>query len=101
MGGKNSEGYSDPTASVAIGRVDKQMAREDERRKRMHQRNELVEEWFRAEREGKLTTQQADLFKLKYIMLGIMPGSIQWKEGCVATLKRAIKRLEAEMKNDE
>lgn len=100
MNGKNKEGYRDPTACAAIVKTDREIELEREREKRLHERQRLVDQWNEAEQKKKLTLKEKDLFRLKYVMLGIMPGSLQQKEGCIGALRRAIHRLEREGNHD-
>lgn len=54
---------------------------------------ELVKEFYKKKNPSR---KEKDLFNLQCMIYEIMPGSLSWRLGRIATLKRAIKRLEEE-----
>lgn len=59
--------------------------------------HELIEKQWSLEQSGqKQTQEEKDLFNLQYMRYGIMHGSLYYRCGCIASLDRAIKRLEKE-----
>jgi hypothetical protein len=59
-------------------------------RRNARAQSDLVQEnWGR-----KLSRRDKDIFNLKYMVCGIRRGSLLYRMGCAATMRRALERLE-------
>ena len=70
------------------------MTKQDYRIRGAEERLRISQELYRGDGDK-------DILNLEYIMYGIMPGSILYNMGCIATLKKAIKLLEKEKTNGD